>query len=329
MERIALSEGWIGGVAALVGAAVVMYLGLLIWSGASQSLHSIGQLGVWTTSIGTAVASLAYLVRFVRWQTVLSWLGHRLDPAFNLRVYLSGLAVTTSPGKLGETLRSLLLLPRGVPISASLAAFFTDRLSDVAGVAAIVVFAAALQGGRAPLFEAIVAAVIVGGWIAAVAVRLRGAEIARFAADRWPRTGRWLVNLMAPARCWSSVWTARRSLTCAAAAFLAFGLQALVFAAYVHQLDASIAIERSVQIFASATLIGAASMIPAGLGAMEAAAVYQLIDAGMSSADAVAVAIAHRLSTLWFGMAIGVCCLLSLSRLSVRRPSLPPMGFRK
>jgi uncharacterized membrane protein YbhN (UPF0104 family) len=135
--------------------------------------------------------------------------------------------------------------------------------------------------------------------------------------------------MIAPARCWSSVWTGGRSLACATAAFLAFGLQALVFAGYVQQLDASVPIERSVQIFASATLIGAASMIPAGLGAMEAAAVYQLIDAGMSKADAVAVAIAHRLSTLWFGMAIGVGCLLSLSRLRVDSTSKSPSRSRK
>jgi glycosyltransferase 2 family protein len=329
MERAGLPEGWIGGVAALIGVAVVVYLGLLTWSGASQSLHSIGQLGIWTTAIGTAVASLAYVFRFVRWHAVLSWLGYRLNLALNLRVYLSGLAVTTSPGKLGETVRSLLLLPHGVPLPASLAAFFTDRLSDVAGVAAIVVVAAALQGERAPLFEAIVAAVIVGGWVVAVAVRLRGAELARVAAYRWPRAGRWLASLIAPAQRWSSVWTVGRSVACAAAAFLAFGLQSLVFAAYVHQLDGSVAIERSVQIFASATLIGAASMIPAGLGAMEAAAVYQLIDAGVSSADAVAVAIAHRLSTLWFGMAIGVGCLLSFSRVRVGSPAQTPLGFRK
>jgi glycosyltransferase 2 family protein len=329
MERVALPEGWVGGVAALVGVAVVIYLGLLVWSGAAQSLESIKQLGVWTAALGTTVASLAYLVRFVRWQAVLSWLGHRLDIAFNLRVYLSGLAVTTSPGKLGETLRSLLLLPRGVPLSASLAAFFTDRLSDVAGVAAIVVVAAALQGGRAPIFEAIVVAVIAGGWMAAVAVRRRGKEITQTAAARWPRAGRWLSSMIAPARCWASVWTVGRSLACATAAFVAFGLQALVFAAYVQQLDASVPIERSVQIFASATLIGAASMIPAGLGAMEAAAVYQLIDAGMSTADAVAVAIAHRLSTLWFGMVIGVGCLLSLSRLRVDSPSATPLKVGK
>ena len=65
-------------------------------------------------------------------------------------------------------------------------------------------------------------------------------------------------------------------------------------------------------------------MIPAGLGAMEAAAVYQLTDAGMSPSDAVAAAIAHRLSTLWFGMVIGVGCLLSMVKLHTASSSAEP-----
>jgi uncharacterized membrane protein YbhN (UPF0104 family) len=54
-------------------------------------------------------------------------------------------------------------------------------------------------------------------------------------------------------------------------------------------------------------------MVPAGLGTMEAASVYQLVDAGMSAPDAVAVAIAHRISTLWFGMLLGLISLMSLA----------------
>jgi uncharacterized protein (TIRG00374 family) len=67
-------------------------------------------------------------------------------------------------------------------------------------------------------------------------------------------------------------------------------------------------------IFASATLIGAASMIPAGLGAMEAALVYQLMAFGVGAPDAIAVAIATRVSTLWCGLLVGSIALLSFAQ---------------
>lgn len=313
--RFVLPAGWIGGLAGLIAVAAAFYLGLLLWSGAAQSLQSMGRIGGWTMVVGTAVASCAYIVRFARWHVILVWLGHRVAPAFNLRVYLAGLAATTSPGKLGEAIRGVLLLSRGVPFASSLAGFFADRLSDVAGVALIVIAAAALQGERAPVFELIAAAVILGGVIAAKLLQRHGEGLTRALGSRHAAAGRWMAAVAAPAQQWSILWSLRRASVCAAAAFFAYGLQSLVFAAYVRQLDSSISLELGVQVFASATLIGAASMIPAGLGAMEAAAVYQLIDAGMSPPHAVAAAVAHRLSTLWFGMVIGVGCLLSMVRL--------------
>jgi uncharacterized protein (TIRG00374 family) len=117
------------------------------------------------------------------------------------------------------------------------------------------------------------------------------------------------------------VWTFPRSLLFAAFAFLAYGIQALVLAMYVRTLSTAVEIGHCVYIFASSTLIGAASMIPAGLGAMEAAVVYQLTSTGISFPDAIAVAIAHRLSTLWFATGLGVAAMLSLAPLQNTAPS--------
>ena len=65
-----------------------------------------------------------------------------------------------------------------------------------------------------------------------------------------------------------------------------------------------------VLIFVQATLFGAASMLPGGLGAMEAALVFQLIERGAGEGVAVSLAIAIRLVTLWLGMSIGGLALL-------------------
>jgi uncharacterized membrane protein YbhN (UPF0104 family) len=308
-----LPARWTAGIAVFVGIAVAIYLVLLAWSGVDASLHSIGELGVAGVVMGTALASTAYLVRFARWDALLRWLGHPLRRSFNLRVYLSGLAVTASPGKLGETIRSVFLLPHGVPVSSSLAAFFSDRLSDVAGVACIAVVAAAVAGQRTTFFELVALGVVAGSWFAAYLLRVHGSLVLRLAARGGKRFAGLIEAAWAPALRWSAIWSLRRSLICAVAAFLAYGIQALVFAAYVSALTDVVPVALAVQIFASSTLVGAATMVPAGLGAMEAASVYQLVDAGMAAPDAVAVAIAHRISTLWFGMLLGVISLMSLA----------------
>ena len=74
------------------------------------------------------------LLRYCRWRKILRLLGYRLAEWPNLRIYLSGFALTTTPGKAGEALRSVLLKPYGVAYPHSLAALLAERLGDLMAV---------------------------------------------------------------------------------------------------------------------------------------------------------------------------------------------------
>jgi len=231
------------------------------------------------------------------------------------------LALTSTPGKLGETFRSALLLPRGVGLPHSLAAFFADRLSDAIGVALLGVVAGWLAAQRQPLLEILALAVVLGslGVRALICTRWWPAVLERI--NRTGRIGRVIAALSLPASAWTYVWSVPRLAVCAEVAFIAYGLQALVFVAYLHAAGVPLPPAHAVTIFASSTLIGAASMIPGGLGAMEAALVLQLLDAGVPRGSAVAATLATRASTLWFGMLLGSLMLLSFPRGSAGAPA--------
>lgn len=74
-----------------------------------------------------ALSLTNYLLRFVRWGRYLALLDAPLPWRINLDAYFSGFALTTSPGKVGEMLRSVLLKRHGVPPAASIAAFWVWR----------------------------------------------------------------------------------------------------------------------------------------------------------------------------------------------------------
>lgn len=95
-----------------------------------------------------------------------------------------------------------------------------------------------------------------------------------------------------------------------AVAMLAYGSQALVFAWFCHVAGLGLPVMDGVLIFVQATLFGAASILTGGLGAMEAAPVFQLIERGAGEGVAVSLALAIRLVTLWLGMTIGGVALL-------------------
>jgi uncharacterized membrane protein YbhN (UPF0104 family) len=304
------SPHWLRGLAVFIAVGAGIYLSAIIWSGTGESLSAIRRLGLSTVVFGVMLASSAYLVRFARWQWILRVLGHRVSVGFNLRVYIAGLALTSSPGKLGEAVRSVLLLNRGVRVSSSFAAFLTDRGSDVLGVAALGALAAWLAGTREPMLEAILAVLFCVTVLAAFGLR-RG----MFDALISPMTGlrAWIGRLAAPLPAWAALWTPLRVVAFSLFAVVAYGIQALVFAFYVHEMSGGVPVAECVKIFAVAMLLGAASMVPGGLGATEAALVYQLHQTGMALPAAIAAAIALRLSTLWFAMLLGVGALLTFA----------------
>lgn len=303
--------GFIRWAAIFVAAGAALYLGAVVWSGWAAVLDALISIGFPALFAGAAIAGATYILRFGRWHLALSWLNSQVPWVLNLRIYLAGLALTTSPGKLGETFRSVLLLPHGVPVSRSLGTFLADRLSDVIGVSLLGGIAGLLQDGA--LNAAAIGGVIVGAGSFVWRAMMRYRFMENF-GDRLPRWARRSSLLAIGAmQEWASLWRPHRVFFFTCLALLAYGVQAGVFAWYCSRLGLHLPVAQAVEIFANATLLGAASMVPGGLGTMEAALVAQLIHHGADMPVAVSVAIAVRLVTLWTGVLIGVLSLLSLA----------------
>lgn len=295
-----------------VGVGALVYAGAVVWAGSQATWAAAARLEWTAMAAGTAVASAGYLVRWGRWRWMMRCFGHRVPMGYELRVYLTGLALTSTPAKLGETVRSAFLLRQGVRVSDSLAAFFADRLSDVVGVALLGVLAAAWTGGRLQLLEALAALALAAAFLLRAGVRSSRWLSWMAALQQRGRPGRWLAAAAYPAAAWAQLWAPHRVPGFAAAALLAYGLQALVFSQFVAAVALPLPVPQCVAIYASATLIGAASMVPAGLGVMEAALALQLTQAGAAADAAIAVALLTRVSTLWFGLLLGALALLSI-----------------
>ena len=80
-----------------------------------------------------------YALRFLRWQSYVTALGHAVPWRRHIAYYLAGFAFTVTPGKAGEAVRSLYLKPHGMSYAVSLAAFFVERLLDVLAIAVLAV----------------------------------------------------------------------------------------------------------------------------------------------------------------------------------------------
>ena len=313
---------WQSGLVGLVG-LLVAAAGLWFWmEHRAPFVQALSRLGPAPVAWALALACLSLGVRVLRWQWILRSMGHALPWRLQARAYLAGLALSSTPGKLGEASRALLLHAHGVPAAHTVGAFVCDRLADVVAVAALGVLAAWASGQRSVSLEWLLLASLVGGLALALAGQSQWGRrachqvVQRRVGEHWRAR---LASAAAPLAAWARAWSSWRVLPWVLMAGLAYGIQAFVFFLFVNQVHAGVPWVRCVEIFSSSILIGAASLVPGGLGAMDAALVWQLQSASVPLEAAMVATLATRVCTLWFAWLVGLLAWSSFSRQAATR----------
>lgn len=302
-------EGWrLRALILSIVAATAGYLAFSLWGGWEEVVAAFVQIGVMGTLIALSLSLVNYGLRFGRWQLYLSQLGHRVPWSPSLRIYLSGFALTTTPGKAGEAFRSVLLKPHGVPFPTTFAAFISERLSDL--VAIVLLTLVGLT--QYPQARGIVFAGVLGIVLMLVCLSSKTLldRLYRWASAREGK-------LMALVAHTSEVLGGARRChrpgllgVATVISVIAWGAEALAFYWMLGWLDADISLSFAIFVYALSMLAGALSFLPGGLGGAEAVMVSLLVLKGMTMPAAIAATVFIRLATLWFAVVIGLVALI-------------------
>lgn len=287
--------------------AAAGYLTFSLWGGWEDVTQAFVMIGWQGALIALFLSLVNYALRFVRWQIYLARLGHSVAWLPSLRIYLSGFALTTTPGKAGEAFRGVLLKQRGIPFPSTFAAFISERLSDL--VAIILLTLVGLT--QYPQAQGIVFAGVAGvvAVLACISSQTLLTKIHTWADKRKDRISRLIVkisHILSKARVCHSpgllVLTTVISL-------VSWGAEALAFYWVLAWLGADISFSFAVFVYALSMLAGALSFLPGGLGGAEAVMISLLVFKGMMMPVAIAATVFIRLATLWFAVAIGLVAL--------------------
>lgn len=272
-----------------VAVAAAGYLAFALLAGWDEVVAAVRTAGITPVLVAGALSLVNYLLRFVRWEVFLRWQGHRLPLLESFRIYLAGFALTTTPGKLGETIRTPLLLGNGVGTQASLAAFLGERLSDLLAVLLLALLAAAAWTEHQRLLA--VAAAALG--LAMIGLRpLAGA---------FPR----LATLHTLTSCLSSVPLVLGLLL----GLLAWFAEAFAFAYLLASLGHDVGVQAATFVYCFSLLVGAISFLPGGLGSAEATMAGLLVYLGLAAPVAAAATVLIRIMTLWFAVILGLLAI--------------------
>jgi uncharacterized protein (TIRG00374 family) len=273
--------------------------------------------------VAMGLAFVNYLIRFARWERYRTLLGIRLERRTSFLIYLSGLALTVTPGKMGETFKSFLIRDvEGTRVHKSAPIVVAERFTDLLGFLILL----ALGGlATAPEKQWIFWATL--GLCAVLLVLAGSRGVARAAvalAARLPLLERLAPRLegafestrvlLAPRELLLPTLVSTLGWACECVGFwliasaLVEGGVPLAFATYVYALSA----------VAGAVLI----VFPGGLGPTEAsmgsllARRYALLGLAPEAARASAFSatLLVRLCTLWFAVGVGLVALALFGR---------------
>jgi uncharacterized membrane protein YbhN (UPF0104 family) len=284
------------------------YLGVSLWSGWREVTAAMGRVGLLGVAAILALSLVNYGLRFVRWQYYLGRLGHRVRARDSLRIYLAGFGLTIVPGKVGEAIRSVFLKGHGVGYRPSLAAFFTERFSDLISMLCLAAIGVWMYRAAQPvllLLAAFLCAVVFilhqQGWIDGLHQRAVTWLPARLAPGLDS-----VVSIIHHARI---CLAPQVMLAGVALGIVAWGSEGLAFHFVLDWMGVQVGWQTALFIYAFAMLVGAISFLPGGLGGADATMIGLLAVYNVPLHSAVAATILIRIATLWFAVVLGIGAL--------------------
>lgn len=304
---------WLIWISLLSGLA---YLCVSLWGGWRDVVRAFDLVGLIGPAIALLLSLINYGLRFVRWQYYLRLLGYKISFGENLRIYIAGFALTIVPGKAGEMIRSVFLKRHGMGYRPSLAAFFTERFSDLIAILAL----AAIGIWQYQEAQPVVLAISV--FLLIVLLLLHQKRLIDRLQD--------VVRVKLPQRVAPAIDAfadiLRHSGLCLrpfamllgiVLGVISWGSEGIAFHFILQWMDADLDWRIAIFIYAFSMLVGAISFLPGGLGGAEATMIGFLLLNNVSPSNAVAATVITRLVTLWFAVILGMMSLAFLKKQNI------------
>jgi len=309
-------------VAAILSAVVATLLVLV--SDASAVADALGRLNPLTVVLMLVLALVGFILRGLRWGRLMRLMGHPVSALDALYLHVAGQTMSVTPGRAGEVLKPWLSREvAGMPMSRGIPLLFAERVADLIAVFLLALGGLSALGGTTWVLVAGTAVVVAGtalagsAWFHSLALRLvRKQEWAR----KHEASAQAISDTLGRALHWRVlVWSVAVSV-------LAWGLEGVGFALCLHELGfTTLALPAEVSVYGVATIAGAFSFLPGGIGLTEASMAGILVAAGMAASSASAATLVTRLATLWWSVALGWAALSTRPSL-LRRLIAPGKG---
>lgn len=281
--------------------AVAVYLLMGVYANFSDLLNALEEFNWIFLPVMLVLVSAGYFIRFIKWNFFLKNVDVHLPIKENLFVFFSGLSMIITPGKAGEIWKGWLIKEiNGENLSKTIPVVIVDRITDVMGLIILSLVGIFYYKSGANLL--IILIIIFGVFIAAIKSKKVSNRLISILEGR---AGKYSLDIKDMHQSFQKSLSWKYLIGNSALSVLAWFMECLAIFLVIYGFGESIGIVISTFIFSFASLAGAVSLIPGGLGVAEATLSGFMVLFGLSSSIAVGAAMIMRLGTLWYGAILG------------------------
>jgi len=295
-----MQSKWLRRSGSVLMAMVSIYAGATLWAGRGgwQLALTAISLGDILTIVG--LVSTGFLLRAGRWHYYIRVLQWDVPLLHSISAFVASIALTATPAKSGELAKVVLLRSQHkISLSQGAGVLLIERLGDLFAVIVLAI------GGLTlfiDLSSYVLASAIVVGVVVFLAAKYRVVLVRVQAIPKLRNPSLRLTNML------DAVWLLMRPiplLVGGSVALAAWSCEALAFHYLVGRLSIHSSLSISFSIYGLSTLAGALSMLPGGLGGVEAVMAFLLTRLGAPTSVATVAVVIFRLCTLWLFSLIG------------------------
>ena len=303
---------------------IVVVAGLAVYADLSKMAEVMRRFDWWLLPFILLFTLFNYGLRFYKWDVYLRMVGATgVSKRNSLLIFLSGMALSMTPGKVGELLKSYLLKQvRGTPIATSAPIVMAERVTD--GIAMLFLASVGLvlfDYGRILLIAIAVLAVIF------LAIFQNRALFERLLSmgERLPVVSKGVHHFHAFYESSYELFRLPNLLFGVGIGVVSWFGEVIAFVLVMMGLGVPFSwllVVICAFIMSASTLIGSVTLLPGGLGTTDASIAGMLIFLvserfgypQIAQDTAIAATLLIRFATLWFGVGIGLVSLLIMQR---------------
>lgn len=284
--------------------AGILYLAFSIYADFQKLATAIFQFSWWVLPLLLGLSFLNYLSRFVKWDYYLILLKVKIKRIDSFSIFMSGLIMSITPGKMGELLKSFLVKQiSGVPISRSVPVVIAERITDFISLVLIALAGAYIYNyGRTIV-------IAVGVFFLILVILISNKKLALKIINKLEHITflkKYILNIHSAYESSYLLLQPLPLILMTALSLLSWSFECLGYYIILKNFNVSISYLWASFSYAFATIIGAISMLPGGLGLTEGSLTYMLMQKSYSKETAVASTFIIRAVTLWFAVLVGI-----------------------